>query len=96
MKINFAQLEVYANIQKTDKVCMDVRQQLGELIYETGTGIKAHALALKIYNSNGEEDYSMEECKLINSSVEQYCKPAVIDAIQRATAPVEEIKEEQK
>ena len=43
MKINFAQLEVYTDIQKTNKICMDARQQLGELIYEVGSGIKAHS-----------------------------------------------------
>ena len=29
MKINFAQLEVYTDIKKTNKVCIDVREQIG-------------------------------------------------------------------
>ena len=81
MKINFAQLEVYTDIQKTNKICMDARQQLGELIYEVGSGIKAHSLALKIYNSEDELEYTDEEMQIIMQFVNQYCKPAIIDAI---------------
>ena len=81
MKINFAQLEVYTDIQKTNKICMDARQQLGELIYEVGSGIKAHSLALKIYNSEGELEYTDEEVQVIMKFVNQYCKPAIIDAM---------------
>ena len=82
MKINFAQLEVYTDIQKTNKICMDARQQLGELIYEVGSGIKAHSLALKIYNSEGELEYTDEEVQVINMKfVNKYCKPAIIDAM---------------
>ena len=47
MKINFAQLEVYTDIQKTNKICMDACTHKGELMYEVGSGIKAQALALK-------------------------------------------------
>jgi hypothetical protein len=81
MKINFAQLEVYTDIQKTNKICTDARQQLGELIYEVGSGIKAHSLALKIYNSEGELEYTDEEVQVIMQFVNQYCKPAIIDAM---------------
>ena len=81
MKINFAQLEVYTDIKKTNKVCTDVRQQLGELLYETGSGIKLHSLALKIYNSEGETEYTEEEIQTLMQFVNQYCKPAIIDAI---------------
>ena len=81
MKINFAQLEVYTDIEKTNKVCADVRQQLGELLYETGSGIKLHSLALKIYNSEGETEYTEEEIQTLMQFVNQYCKPAIIDAI---------------
>ena len=44
---------------------MDARQQLGELIYEVGSGIKAHSLALKIYNSEDELEYTDEEMQII-------------------------------
>lgn len=92
MKINFAQLEVYTDIKKTNKVCADVRQQLGELLYETGSGIKLHSLALKIYNSEGETEYDAEEVNIIKQYIEQYCKPAFIDAISELTKVSEEIK----
>ena len=52
---------------------MDARQQLGELIYEVGSGIKAHSLALKIYNSEDELEYTDEEMQIIMQFVNQYC-----------------------
>ena len=48
---------------------MDARQQLGELIYEVGSGIK------------GELEYTDEEVQVIMQFVNQYCKPAIIDAM---------------
>ena len=68
MKINFAQLETYTDIQKTNKICLDARQQLGELIYEAGSGITAHALALKIYNIvTGKRNIQKKKYKLLCS-----------------------------
>lgn len=39
--------------------------KLGELIYEAGSGIKAHALALKIYNSEGGNGIYEKKYKLL-------------------------------
>ena len=70
MKINFAQLEVYTDIKKTNKVCIDVREQIGEMIYEVGSGIKDHALAFKIYNSDNEVELTSEEVEVLNKYIQ--------------------------
>ena len=95
MKINFAQLEVYTDIKKTNKVCIDVREQIGEMIYEVGSVIKDHALAFKIYNSDNEVELTSEEVEVLNKYVSQYCKPAFIQAFLEATKEVEELKDDE-
>jgi hypothetical protein len=98
MKINFAQLEVYTDIKKTNKVCIDVREQISEMIYEVGSGIKDHALAFKIYNSTSEVELTNEELEILKKYINQYCKPAFIEAFLEATkekVEVEELKEDE-
>ena len=58
MKINFEKVEVFTNLAKTQAVVMDIREGLADAIYTQGQGVACHALALKIYNSKGEEEYS--------------------------------------
>lgn len=45
-------------------------------------GIEAHALAFKIFNSNGEIEYNDEECNMIKEYA-SLCSPAFIDAINK-------------
>ena len=102
--INISELEglvkhaintVYTDIKKTNKVCIDVREQIGEMIYEVGSGIKDHALAFKIYNSDNEVELTSEEVEVLNKYVSQYCKPAFIQAFLEATKEVEELKDDE-
>ena len=51
------------------------------MIYLNVNGIKAHALAMKIYQSEGAADYSSEEVKLIREVAEKLCAPNFIDGL---------------
>ncbi len=79
-KINLEKLEVFLNIAKTQRVEQNVKSDLADIMYKTGKGIAYHALALKIYNSSGETEYTDDECELIRE-VSQTCAPFFIDAI---------------
>lgn len=49
-------------------------------------GVKGYndtAIAMKIYNSNGDEEYSNKQAELI-SRCSELCIPAVMDGIQAA------------
>ncbi len=61
----------------------DVREGFANLIYTTLNGIQAHARALKIYNSDGAEEYSDAEVQLLRSAAERLCTPLFIDALRR-------------
>ena len=82
MILNLKKVEVFTNVAKTQCVVMDIREAFADLIYARGTGIKAHALALKVYNSDEMTDYTDDEVKLIRKYTEM-CTPAVIDAIEK-------------
>ena len=80
MKINFDRVEVFTGIAKKHCVVENIREQFADLVYMTGRGIAAHALAMKIYNGNEETEYNDEECTMIRQFAES-CTPSVIDAI---------------
>lgn len=82
MKLNLKRLEVFTNIAKTRCVVMDIREAFADLIYARGAGIKAHALALKVYNSVENTEYTEEEIEDIKRYITM-CTPAIIDAINK-------------
>lgn len=82
--INFQRLEVFTNIERTQCCISDVRKELGEAIYNNGHGIAAHALALKIYNSQGSIEIDDNEGLLLEKFVQQFGTPSLIDAINTA------------
>lgn len=84
ISINFQRLELFTDIAKTQCRVVDIRQEIADSIYQTGRGIASHALALKIYNSQGKTEYTDEEYALIKDFVAQFGSPALIDAISES------------
>lgn len=82
MILNLKEIEIFENIAKTKCVVMDIREAFADLIYARGTGIKAHALALKVFNSDENTEYTEEEIELIKVYLSM-CTPAIIDAINK-------------
>lgn len=80
MKIDFGKIEVFNDIGRSRCAVMDIRRDFANVLYMYGSGIEAHALALKIYNSKGEEEYDRRERELIRKA-SRLCSPAFIDAI---------------
>lgn len=80
-KINFQQFKVYASVSRKAAQTIDAREQFADMIYTHVNGIRAHALAMKIYESDGETEYSSEEVKLIRTVAEQLCVPGFIDGL---------------
>lgn len=85
MKIDFKQVGIYTGIAKKTCIVQDVREDFADALYSQSVGLKSHALALKIFNSDGAEEYSDEEVKIIRMFAEQCCSPSLIDAINRIT-----------
>lgn len=81
VKINFESLRVFKDIEH--KVCevIDVKMAVANELYDKGQGIAFHALAMKIYNSQGDTEYTDEEYELIMNYANQMCRPSVIEAL---------------
>ena len=73
-------MEFYLNIEKTQKRTQNVKSQFANAIYVGATGIEMHALAMKIYESKGETEFTDKECSMIQQVTNQFT-PMFIDAI---------------
>lgn len=82
-KINFEKLEIFTDIAKTNKVEQNLKSEFANFIYKNAAGIEMHALAMKIYNSEGETEYNDKECELIRAASRSLA-PFFIDAIENA------------
>jgi len=82
MEIDFSRIEIFTDIAHQNCSICDLRTQFADVIYQMGNGIASHALALKIYNSNGVTEFDDSECTLIRKFSE-LCAPAFIDAIEK-------------
>lgn len=80
-KIDFQQFKVYASITRKNVQTIDAREQFADMIYTHVNGIRAHALAMKIYESKGETEYNPDEVKMIRSVAGQLCVPGFIDGL---------------
>ena len=80
-KLNFQQFSVPTGISRKNRQTGDARESFTNMLYLNVNGIRAHALAMKIYNSEGEESYSPEEIKLIKDVAEKLCVPNFIDGL---------------
>lgn len=82
VKLNFQRFSIPTGIDKMNKQVGDARESFANLIYLNVNGIRAHALAMKIYQSKGETEYSQDEVKLIKEVANRMCAPNFIDGLK--------------
>ena len=80
-KIDFQHMKIYTGVSRKTAHTCDARETFADLIYRNAGGIRAHSLAFKIYESEGETEYSDDEIKLIQSVAEKMCVPGFIDGL---------------
>lgn len=80
-KINFKEFSVYTGVSRKDKKQGDVRESFADIIYNTANGVRAHALAMKIYQSEGETEFTDDEVKTIEQIANAQCLPGFIDGL---------------
>lgn len=81
MRLNFKQFILFQGIDKKNALLTDVSKAIADGLYNTIQGIASHALALKIYNATGEEEYSDEEIEMLRNFSKQ-CTPAFMDSFE--------------
>ena len=80
-KIDFQHFKVYASISRKAAHTVDAREGFADVIYNNVNGIRAHALAMKIYKSEGETEYGEDEVKLMSAVANKFCVPGFIDGL---------------
>jgi hypothetical protein len=81
MRLNFKRFTLFQGIDKKNALLTDVSKAIADGLYNTMQGITSHALALKIYNATGEEEYSDEEIEMLRNFSKQ-CTPAFMDSFE--------------
>ncbi len=80
-KINFQQFRIPAGIDRSRYQTGDARESVANMLYLNVNGIRAHALALKIYRSEGETDFTEDEVRTLREVADTYATPAFIDGL---------------
>lgn len=80
-KINFQRFRIPAGIDRSRYQTGDARESVANMLYLNVNGIRAHALALKIYRSEGETDFTEEEVRTLREVAATYATPAFIDGL---------------
>ena len=75
-KINFQQFRIPAGIDRSRYQTGDARESVANMLYLNVNGIRAHALALKIYRSEGVTDFTEEEVRTLRGW-RHLCDPGV-------------------
>lgn len=78
-KLNFQHFKIPTGIDRTQYRTGDARESVANMLYLNVNGIRAHALALKIYRSEGETDFTEEEVRTLRDVADTYATPAFID-----------------
>lgn len=82
-KIDFHKLKVRQSLSDSTTREVDISQSLADLVYTKMSGMASHALAHKLFETQGEVELSDEECAIIQHAVETFAVPFVIDAVRQ-------------
>lgn len=80
-RLNFQQFRIPTGINKSTFKTGDARESVANMLYLNVNGIRAHALALKIYRSEGDTEFTDEEVQTLREVANAYATPAFIDGL---------------
>ncbi len=80
-KLNFQLFRIPTGIDKTQNRTGDARESVANMLYLNVNGIRAHALAMKIYRNEGAADYTNEEGRTLTKEDSSYGTPAFIEGL---------------
>lgn len=81
-KIDFSKLVLIGGIAGGGGHPQDVRETFADVIYKCANGIAALELARKIYNSQGEVEYTEQEVRIIRDAA-ALCTPQFIESVYK-------------
>lgn len=79
-KIDFKHFRVFTDISQKETKEMDVSFKFADMLYKKRDGIMAHDLALRIYKSKDQVEFTQEELDELKPFVNTYFTPLFIDS----------------
>lgn len=77
-----------------------MQEGFANIIYLNGSGVACHALAMKVYKSEGETEFTDEEITLMKKFAEKFGNMSLLDSfdmnVKESTNDNETRKEEQQ
>lgn len=70
-RINFEEFGLITDLKGEHTEKVNVKEVVADSIYKGANGVKALDLALKIYKSEGETEYTDDETELLTETVER-------------------------
>ncbi|MCD8294981.1 MAG: hypothetical protein LUE27_07055 [Clostridia bacterium] len=82
MELNFKEFDLPTGISGKKTVKVDARESFADMFYNRCPGMKGHALAHKIYESDGPVELNDDEVDTLTRLVEAIAFPAFIDGLR--------------
>jgi len=70
VKINFTEFWLVTDLDGKHVQKANVKEVVADAVYKKASGIKALALAMKIHNGDGEQEYDDDEAKILGNVIE--------------------------
>lgn len=80
MIVNFKRFPIFTSLKKDMVAEIDAQELVANTLYMQGQGLGMHALAMKIYNTDGEVELSDKDIETFQSAVPIF-SPVFIDSL---------------
>lgn len=82
-QINFKEFELATDVSQKEFVRTDAREPFANMLYSRVPGLASHALAMKIYASDGVITIDDKEEEVLNGITAELITPMFIDGLKR-------------
>lgn len=79
MKVDFTRFSVFTSFKKDEMVIANIKDELIDTLYTKVSGMAAHALTHKLFDTKGEVELTEDEVIIIDGLMQQ-CSGAMIDS----------------
>lgn len=71
MKVDFTRFSVFTSFKKNEMVMINIKEELIDTLYTKVSGMAAHALTHKLYDTQGEVELNDAEVAIIDGLMQQ-------------------------
>ena len=80
--INFKEFKMFVDITRTNKIIIDARFQVADLMYKTTNGVLSHDVAMRIYKTDGPVELNDDEFAFVEKFIKEHMTNIFNDSLQ--------------